>query len=516
MTTGTNGRNKTHGKIVELEALAGILDGLRAKEKRIVHCHGVFDLLHVGHIRHFQEAKGLGDVLVVTLTQDQYVNKGPHRPAFKQDLRAEVIAALDCVDYVAINRWPQAAETIKLLRPHVYAKGPDYKDAAKDVTGGITQEEDAVRSVGGKIVFTEDITFSASNLLNKFFPAFPKEVTDYIDHFKTRYPTDRVLDYLEKARPLKVLVIGETIIDEYQFCTAIGKSSKEPIIALRHNATERFAGGVLAVGNHIANFCEEVGLVSYLGKDSPHERFVRGSLNEKIVSHFLYKQDCPTILKRRFIESYFFSKLLEVYEMNDRELNEKENAEFCAVLDREVPKYDVVIVFDFGHGMMSRKAIDIICQKAAFLAVNVQSNAGNTGYQTVLKYPRADYVCMAENEVRMDLRDRYSELRDVTRGLYDKLDCQKVVVTRGKNGCLCYSAEEGFIQVPALAGQVVDRMGTGDAFLSLTALCVKQKAPLEVVGFIGNAVGAQAVATVGHRRFIEKAPLLKHIQTLMK
>lgn len=516
MSITINGKNKAHEKIVDLDALAGILKDLRAKKKRIVHCHGVFDLLHVGHIRHFQEAKGLGDILVVTLTQDQHVNKGPHRPAFKHDLRAEVVAALNCVDYVAINRWPQAAETIKLLRPHIYAKGPDYKDAAKDVTGGITQEEDAVRSVGGKIVFTEDITFSASHLLNRFFPAFSKEVTDYIEQFKVRYPVDKVLGYLEKARPFKVLVVGETIIDEYQFCTAIGKSSKEPIIALRHNTTERFAGGVLAVGNHIANFCEEVGLISYLGKDSPHERFARGSLNEKVVSRFLYKQDCPTILKRRFIESYFFSKLLEVYEMNDRELNEKEDAEFCALLDREVPKYDIVIVFDFGHGMMSRKAIDIICQKAAFLAINVQSNAGNTGYQTVLKYPRADYVCMAENEVRMDLRDRYSDIREVARGLHDKLDCEKVIVTRGKNGCLCYSDEESFVQVPALAGQVVDRMGTGDAFLSLTALCVKQKAPLEVVGFIGNAVGAQAVATVGHRRFIEKAPLLKHIQTLMK
>ncbi len=124
-------------KIMELDALAEVLAKRRAEQKTVVHCHGVFDVLHVGHIRHFQEAKKHGDILVVTLTPDVHVNKGPHRPAFKQDLRAEVIAALDAVDYVAINKWPEAGETIRLLKPTFYAKGPDYKVGAQDVTGGI-------------------------------------------------------------------------------------------------------------------------------------------------------------------------------------------------------------------------------------------------------------------------------------------------------------------------------------------------------------------------------------------
>ncbi len=128
-------------KVKTLEELAEHLSSLRAEGKKIVLCHGVFDLLHIGHIRHFEQAKKLGDILVVTVTQDRYVNKGPHRPAFTEDLRAESIAALDCVDYVAINNWPTSVETIKLLKPDVYGKGSDYKDARKDYTGKITDEE---------------------------------------------------------------------------------------------------------------------------------------------------------------------------------------------------------------------------------------------------------------------------------------------------------------------------------------------------------------------------------------
>ena len=199
---------KGSDKIKDINELAEILVSLRASNKKVVQCHGVFDLLHIGHIRHFEQAKGFGDTLVVTVTPDRYVNKGPHRPAFAEDLRAEAIAALDCVDYVAINKWPTAVETIALLKPDIYAKGADYKDAQKDYTGKIIDEEAAIKSVGGEIAFTEDIAFSSSSLINKYMSVFPEEVSEYLADFAQRYPLDDVLRYLENARPLKVLVIG--------------------------------------------------------------------------------------------------------------------------------------------------------------------------------------------------------------------------------------------------------------------------------------------------------------------
>ena len=397
-------------KIKEIEELAEVLSSLRT-EKKIVLCHGVFDLLHIGHIRHFEQTKRLGDVLVVTVTPDRYVNKGPHRPVFSEDLRAEAIAALDCVDYVVINKWPMAMEAIQLLRPDFYVKGSEYREAEKDGTGGITLEEAAIKSMGGQLAFTDDITLSTSSLISRYLPLFPKEVSDYLAGFAARYSADDALRHLERAKSLKVLVVGEAIIDEYQYCQAIGKSSKEPMLAVKHLSAEKFAGGILAVGNHVANFCDHVGLVTFLGTENSQEEFVREKLNRKIEKIFLYRKNSPTIVKRRFIEGYFFTKLLEVYEMNDGALEEADNEMLCTMLSDHLPKYDVVIVVDFGHGMLSTEAIDILCSKARFLALNAQSNAGNLGYHTISRFPRADYVCMTENEIRLEARDRRGDLR---------------------------------------------------------------------------------------------------------
>ena len=507
---------RSYPKLRELNELSELTAALRAQGRKIVLCHGVFDLLHIGHIRYFEEAKRLGDVLIVTVTPDRYVNKGPHRPAFPERLRSEAIAALECIDYVAINAWPMAVETIRLLKPHLYVKGSEYRDASKDMTGGIALEEEAVKSVGGQIVFTDDITFSASHLINRHLAVFPREVSDYLADFSGRYASADILRYLHGARTLKVLVVGETIIDEYQYCQAIGKSSKEPILAVKRLSTEKFAGGILAVGNHVANFCDDVGLVTLLGQEQSQEEFIRQALAPNIEGHLLYRSNAPTIVKRRFIESYFFTKLMEVYEMNDHHLSPSDNEQVCAMLKERLPGYDVVIVVDFGHHMLTKEAVELLCERSRFLVVNTQANAGNMGYHTISKYRRADYVCIAEPEIRLEARDRQGDLRDMMRDVSRKLTVPRLAVTRGKHGCVCYSAEEGFVEVPAFANQVVDRMGAGDAFLSVTALCVAQHAPMETVGFIGNVVGAQAIATVGHRRSIERVALLKHLESLLK
>jgi rfaE bifunctional protein kinase chain/domain/rfaE bifunctional protein nucleotidyltransferase chain/domain len=506
----------TNGRIIRFEDVAKDLAVLRAANKKIVQCHGVFDLLHVGHIRHLEHAKKLGDILVVTVTPDQYVNKGPHRPAFPAELRAEGIAALDCVDYVTISKWPLAAEAIRLLRPDVYVKGGEYEDATKDVTGGITFEAEAVSAVGGEIVFTNEVTFSSSHLINRYLPIFPGEVREYLDEFAARHSAADVLRYLDRAQQLRVLVVGEAIIDEYQFCEAIGKSSKEPMLAVRRLATERFAGGVLAVANNLAELCGHVGVVTLLGEQSPEDEFIRQSVNRRVEKTLLYRHDAPTIIKRRLVDSYFFTKLLEIYEINDGPLSSADNERLCVALREHVPRYDIVIVVDFGHGMLSREAVGIISEKARFLAVNAQSNAGNLGFHTIARYPRADYISLAENEVRLEARDRRGELGEMLRDVARNILCSRAAVTRGNRGCLCYCEDDGFASVPALAGQVVDRMGAGDAFLALTALCVAQRAPMDIVGFVGNAAGAQAVATVGHRDPIRQAQLVKYIDSLLK
>jgi rfaE bifunctional protein kinase chain/domain/rfaE bifunctional protein nucleotidyltransferase chain/domain len=503
-------------KIQSLNDLGRMIEAARANNRRIVHCHGVFDLLHVGHLRYFQEAKAMGDVLVVTITTDRFVNKGPHRPAFSEQLRAEVLAGLECVDFVAINPHPSAVEAITLIRPNVYVKGPDYADKSKDVTGKIHQEEEAVRAVGGRIAFTTGDIFSSTSLINQHMSTLPPDVKAYLADFSRRHPAAEVLDYVERAKGLKVLLVGEPIIDEYVYCEAIGKSSKEPTMVVKRLSEERFAGGILAAANHVSSFCDEVGVIAQLGTDNSHEAFIESKLRPNIRRMFLQRRNSPTIVKRRLVENYFFLKLMEVYEINDAALSPEEDDAVCQALMEHVPKYDLVIVVDFGHSMLSERARKILHARAKFLAVNAQCNAGNLGHHALSKYPGVDYMTATETEVRIESRDRHGEVKTLTQEVYEKLGCKRLVVTRGKNGCLCRNAEEGLIQIPAVAGKVVDRIGAGDAFLSVSALLAAQGAPMDIVGFAGNAAGALAVATVANREPIARLAYCKQIESLLK
>lgn len=506
-----------NGKVWGITDLSSELSTLRSQDpsNTVVQCHGVFDLLHIGHIRHFEQAKGMGDTLVVTLTPDRYVNKGANRPAFPETLRAEALASLDCVDYVAITDWPTAVESIQLIQPDIYAKGSDYKNHDDDVTGMIVEEEKAVTSLGGRIAYTDDIVFSSSNLINKYLPIFPPEVTEYLAGFSSRHSSDEVIGYLRAAQTLKTLVIGETIIDEYQYCEFMGKAGKEPILAGRYAYSDVFAGGILAVANHVANFCGDVGVATMLGDSNTQEKFVRDRTNARFDMMCL-KADSPTIVKRRFVDRYLLQKVFEVYEMNDEELSESQNLEICSKLEEILPRYDVVIVVDYGHGMLTHQAIEILSSRARFLAVNTQSNSGNRGFNIISKYPRADFISLAEPEIALEERKNRGDYKEMILSVSEKLHCGRVIVTRGKDGIVCYGAGEGFVEVPAFAGQVVDRVGAGDAVLSLTALCAVQRAPMEILGLVGNVAGAEAVATLGHTSSIQQASFFKHIETLLK
>lgn len=319
----------TSSKIKKLDELAKTVGGLQAAGQKIVYCHGVFDLLHIGHIKHLEAARKLGGVLVVTLTPDRFVNKGPHRPAFPERLRAEALAALACVDFVAVNEWPTAVEAIELLRPDYYVKGVPREADKRGRSVGMEAEEKAIQAAGGKLVLTDEESFSASALINRFMDVFTPATKAFLEQFRARHRPEEVIGCLQAIRKLKVLVIGETIIDEYQFCSVLGKAGKEPVLAALHNRTEQYAGGVLAIANHVSNFCDQVTLLSALGERDSFEDFARSKLNQNVRAHFVRVPGAPTIVKRRFLEEYLAAKLFEVYVMRNEAMPAETEEQFC-------------------------------------------------------------------------------------------------------------------------------------------------------------------------------------------
>ncbi len=504
------------GKIKKLEELNQIISDLKSTGKKIVQCHGVFDLLHLGHIKHFEEAKSFGDILVVSITPDEFVNKGPGRPAFSTSLRLETLSALESVDYVVANKWPTAEEIIKILKPDIYCKGPDYKDPSDDITGKISNEEDAIRSVGGKINYTDDITFSSSNLLNKFGDLYSQEQETIIQNILKTNSFDEINLKLSEIKKLKVLIIGETIIDQYIFCEALGKSGKEPVLVLRDLDTQEYLGGALAISRHLSEFCDTVSVLSFLGEKNEYQSFIEENIEENINLNFITKSNSPTILKRRFVDSIDQKKILGVYSINDDLITKEEENLFIESFDKLSKKHDLIIVSDYGHGVITSKIANHISQIDKFISLNAQVNAANIGTHSIRKYHDVNCLIINETELRHEMRQRDGDPEKMARTVMEMISAKYITVTQGKDGAFLINENEMLAKCPGFAVQVVDKIGSGDALLALLSVCLYCNFDEDLSLFISSIAAAQSVESIGNSKPVSKVKLLKTISHLLK
>lgn len=506
----------TRNKILTLDELSAKSQEYRDSGKKVVLCHGTFDLIHAGHIRYLKSAKNEGDVLFVTVTADKFVNKGPGRPVFSQDLRAENIGFLNFVDFVAVNNASTAVNIISEAKPHAYVKGPDYKNMEDDVTGNIHAEKKAVEAHGGKIVFTDDVTFSSTSLLNEHFGVFPPEAKDYLHGFRKKYSHEEIISMLQGLKNLNVLVIGDAIVDEYHYVETLGQSSKGANLAVRFASKEQFAGGALAVANHIAGFVKNVTVVTGLGKQNSHEEFIRSKLQKNVSLKFFYYHDSPTIVKRRYVDSDLL-KLFEIYFYNDEPSLEYIDPDVCSWLEKNTAKFDLVIVPDFGNGFISANMIQKLCDHARFLAINTQVNSGNRGYHSINRYPRADFVSLNGPELRIATHNRHDSYENLAKTLLEKIGAKHFAVTLGSDGALLLDKNPEIThKTPILSTKVLDRIGAGDTFLSLAGLCLGGGLESDVALFVGSAAAALDVQVVCNREPITPVNLYKYINTLLK
>lgn len=503
-------------KIKKVEELKEIVADLKKRNKKVVHCHGVFDLVHPGHIRHLAAAKKEGDILIVSLTADRFVKRGPGRPIFNEELRAESLAAIETVDFVCIDHNPTAVDIIQKVRPDVFVKGQDYEIKDKDITGKIYEEEEAIKSVGGRLAFTYDITFSSSKLINEYLDVFSPAVREYLKEIAGKYSIDQISGSLKAMKKLRALVIGDAIIDQYFYCESLGRSLKGHIVVTKYLSEESFAGGVFATANNVAELCGEVDLVSILGGQDSFAPFIRQHLAPNVNPRFFLRPDAPTTIKRRFVDPGPDRKMFQICYMNDDQIPLELEEKIISELKRVIPQYDLVVVSDFGHGFISNRLVKLICDLSKSLALNVQTNSANTGFNLVTKYPRADYVSVDEPEIRLAAHQKNLELKAVMEMMLKTCAFKKLMVTRGAKGSVFYSNDSGFHEAPAVASKVVDAIGAGDAFFAYTAPCAAIGMEPDLMSFIGNAVGALAVQIVCNREPVNLVDLMKFITRLLK
>ena len=271
-------------KIVKLDQLKNIRK--KFNNKKIILAHGVFDFFHHGHLQHLRKAKSYGDILVVSLTADKFILKGPGRPLYNQEIRVDFINHIDFVDFVTIVNFPSGVEVINKLKPDYYAKGVEYKNQNKDFTKAIISEKQALKSIGGQILYTNEPIMSSSNLINNF--TLPKTAKEFLDKFKIKNSSFDIIKKFSLIKNKKVLVIGDAIFDEYISTSGLAKSPKEEIVSAKEENRKLYYGGIIATVQHISNFVFKPTLITVLANDLKLNKSLIKKLKNTSINYKLF------------------------------------------------------------------------------------------------------------------------------------------------------------------------------------------------------------------------------------
>lgn len=505
----------TDSKLLSLTQLEKTVSTLKEEKKTIALCHGVFDLLHPGHISHFEQASELADILIISLTSDRFVNKGPGRPLFTDKVRAHSLCNITHIDYVFISDSPTAIEVLKIVKPDFYVKGSDYINENDDVTGMISKEKEIVESFGSKIYFTSGFTSSSSKLINSFYSNLSDNCQEWLRNFKEIDGYSKVVEYIAKISRLRPLILGECIIDKYTFCTSLAKSSKDPILAFQTIETNTFAGGVLAIANNCSSWSDRAGVITFAAGNTYNTFSLGEKLNKNIELEIIPTSDRPTILKHRYVELGSNVRLFEYYDFSDSflqlpELSKLENSIFSKFKD-----YDLLILADYGHGYFSNSVISLIEKLPIFTCINTQSNAGNRGYNTISKYSRANVITFNGAELQLELRNRNPDYLKIVPEIMQKKMASHSIVTLGADGLIVFEEGGNFEKIPAFATKLIDKVGAGDSVFAIASLLAKVGAPLKVIGFLSNLVAAHEVSQLGHGKSLSLQDLVKQTKALL-
>ncbi|MBI2140907.1 hypothetical protein HYU16_00635 [Candidatus Woesearchaeota archaeon] len=333
---------------------------------------------------------------------------------------------------------------------------------------------------------------------------------DVISAVKSKYPLSRLKEMLEGLGSVKAMVVGDTIIDEYHFTIPKGRATKDPILSVDYINHEVYAGGILAIANHVSNFVGSVTCVTLLGNKDDRKGFVEGSLNRNVTLKSFMKENSPTTVKKRYLNYLRNEKLFKVEYINDRPISEKLEAELIAFLNVELPRHDLVLVGDFGHGMITPAIIEVLEKKAKYLCVNAQSNSSNLGFNFVTRYHLPAFVTMDVQELQYAVGDRFSPMPVLIQKLHEKAGFNKFLVTMGKDGAGFFSSGR-LSFFPAFVTRPQDTVGAGDAVFSIASL-FSYSSHDELIPFIANCVGGIAVSYMGNKEFITRNALVSFVE----
>jgi rfaE bifunctional protein kinase chain/domain len=457
-------------KIKSAEELRDII-GPRPRQQRVIMCHGVFDVVHPGHVRHLLYAKSKADLLVASITADRHITKGTHRPHVPQDLRAVNLAAFEAVDFVIIDKNPKPIENIRLIQPDYFAKGFEY--TASGMPTKTAEEAEIVQAYGGEIIFTPgDIVYSSSSLIDLAPPSIKYEKLQIIME-RSGITFDMLRNTLDAMSGRKVHVVGDTIVDSYTHCAMIGGQTKTPTMSVLFERKVDYVGGAAIVAKHLAAAGGRVTFSTVLGDDGYRE-FVTNDLEEVgIKVHAVIDRSRPTINKNAIVVGGY--RLLKVDTLDNRSISDQILDDITGAV-RKVPA-EAVVFSDFRHGLFNRRTIPELVQALPKHCFRVADSQVASRWGNITDFQGFDLITPNEREARFALGDQDSGIRPLASNLYDASRCKLLILKLGERGVLaCCSADheslDSFFVIDSFVDRLVDAVGAGDALLAYATLAM--------------------------------------------
>ena len=477
-------QNQYSKKIVSISKLKKIISDYPRK-KRVILCHGNFDVVHPGHVRHLIYAKSKADILVVSITADRYIQKGIYKPFVPENLRALNLAAFQMVDFVTIDYNQKPIKILSNLKPNFFAKGFEY------TSGGLppaTKEEaKVVESYGGEIIFTPgDIVYSSTKLLNLSQPK--------IDNYKlinlmqkNKVTFDILRETLRKIKNFKVHVIGDTIIDSYTRTNLIGGHIKTPTPSVSFQEKTDYIGGAGIVAKHLKFAGADVYFTTILGNDSLKD-FVLSEMNKsKIKINAIIDNTRPTTNKNTIISNGY--KLLKIDKLDNHPISERVLNKIKNYIIKQ--KTDAVIFSDFRHGIFNKTSIPILTTSIKKDVFKVADSQVATRWGNIADFKNFDLLTPNEKEARFSLADQDSSISDLTRRLKEKTKWNNLILKLGERGIFACGKKyiSGF-SIPAFTSQVIDAVGAGDALLAYATLSMLVTKSVFISSILGSVAAA--------------------------
>lgn len=471
-------------KIMSAEQIREVI-GARPRAKKVIMCHGTFDVVHPGHVRHLLYAKTKADVLIASLTADEHIKKGNMRPYVPQALRAMNLAALEMVDYVVVDRDPTPLKNLALIQPDYFAKGYEYTAGAVHPK---TQEEiDVLEGYGGEIIFTPgDIVYSSSALIELSPPSIAVEkLMTLMDAEGVSFQDLR--SALDKLKGLRVHVVGDTIVDSYTHCSMIGGMTKTPTLSVRFENKVDYVGGAGVVAKHLCAAGADVTFSTVLGNDA-FKNFVLDDLNAFGVHCLpIIDETRPTTNKNAIVAEAY--RLLKVDTLDNRSISDKIVEELRTQLSET--KTQAVVFSDFRHGMFNRGTVPQLTAAIPKGAFRVADSQVASRWGNILEFQDFDLITPNEREARFALGDQDSVVRPLALELLKCSRCGTLILKCGDRGIITYRSKpeneyRAFFNIETFASRVVDAVGAGDALLAYATLALVATKNDVIASILGN------------------------------